>query len=144
MESAPLATGEAIFELIPQRPPIVMVDTLYRVEEASARAGLTILPTNIFVDNGLLREAGLIEHIAQSSAAFAGYDNWKNGRPPRLGYIAEIKKLKITRLPRVGEKLTTTLSILGIAGSMTLFSAEVCAGVNDVIVSGQMKIFIRE
>ena len=37
-----LITGEEILEYIPQRPPVVMVDTFYGIDERGcARSGLT-------------------------------------------------------------------------------------------------------
>ena len=38
-----LITGEEILEYIPQRPPVVMVDTFYGIDERGcARSGLTV------------------------------------------------------------------------------------------------------
>lgn len=38
-----LITGEEILEYIPQRPPVVMVDTFYGIDERGcARSGLTL------------------------------------------------------------------------------------------------------
>lgn len=60
--------------LIPQREPIIMVDRLDKVEHAYAETSLEIRPDNFFVaPDGRLEEAGIIEHIAQSALAFAGY-----------------------------------------------------------------------
>lgn len=67
-----LARGEKIFRLIPQRPPMVMVDVLYSANETGGRTGLTVSSANVFCINGFLTEPGLIEHSAQSAAAFAG------------------------------------------------------------------------
>lgn len=142
MEETPLFSGEQIYGLIPQRPPVVMVDSLYRYDGDGAVTGLTVLPDNIFVEDGLFTESGLVEHVAQSAAAFAGYGTFKEGCPPKLGYIAEVKKFRIRRLPAVGESLRTELRILGSAAGMSLLSAEVYAG--DMVASGQMKIFIKE
>ena len=42
----PILTGEGLYKLIPQRPPIVMVDTFYEADATSATTGLTILTNN--------------------------------------------------------------------------------------------------
>ena len=86
----PLFTGEDIKKLIPQRPPIMMVDTFWEATDTDARTGLTIQHDNYFVQNGKFREPGLIEHIAQSASAFAGYGYFKQGKPAPIGYIGEI------------------------------------------------------
>ena len=143
MEKQPLFKGEEIFELIPQRAPIVMVDTLYEADDVSGKTGLTISEDNIFCRDNHMQEPGLIEHIAQSAAAFAGYKTFKDRLPPKLGFIGEIKKCKINTLPKAGESLTTNLKVLGEAAGITLVSAETFVS-DTLIVSCQMKIFIQE
>lgn len=88
-------------------------------------------------------EPGIIEHVAQSAAAFAGYSQFLSGEAPKLGYIAEIKKFRIERLPLAGQRLRTKLEVLGQAGNMSLLSAVVSAE-GEEIACGQMKIFIKE
>ena len=143
MEKQPLFKGQDIFNLIPQRHPIVMVDTLYEADDESGITGLTISEDNIFCRDNKMQEPGLIEHIAQSAAAFAGYKTFKNGLPPKLGFIGEIRKCKINTLPEVGENLVTNIRVLGEAAGITLVSAETSSNGNT-IVTCQMKIFIQE
>ena len=143
MDAKPLFTGEAIYRLIPQRPPIVMIDTLIDATDGEARTALTVAADNIFCSAGQLREPGLIEHIAQSAAAFAGFSTYKQGLPPKLGYIGELKKIRINALPLVGDTLHTTLRVLGEAAGITLLDAETRVG-DTVVAVGQMKIFIKE
>ena len=73
-------TNYDIKSLIPQREPILLVDALVGVEGDMARTQLTVRRDNSFVgDDGLLAEPGLIEHIAQSASAFAGYKAMEAG-----------------------------------------------------------------
>lgn len=143
MDMAPLLSGEQIYSLIPQRPPIVMVDTLYSATDNGAETGLHIVDGNVFVSGGRLREPGIMEHVAQSAAAYAGYGTFRSGLPPKLGFIGEIRQFKISRLPNVGEVLETHLEILGEAGGITLLAACTKAG-DETIATGKMKIFIKE
>src|SRR5574344_1542745 len=142
MKTRHLFIGEELFKLIPQRMPIVMVDVFYDATDTEANTGLTVTADNLFCENNKLREPGLIEHVAQSAAAFAGYDTYRQGLVPKLGFIGEIKKFKIYRLPLTGECLHTHLAVLGEAAGVTLLAAE--TRVNDeIITSCQMKIFIK-
>ena len=134
--------GENIYELIPQRPPITMVDILWEADAEGATTGLTIKADNIFVSEGQFREPGLIEHIAQSAAAFAGYETYSNGLPPRIGYIGEIKKCRIYFFPQVGQQLKTHIRLSGQAGEVSLIEAQTeCEG--RKAVECQMKIFLK-
>lgn len=136
-------TDADLFALIPQRPPIVMVDLLQNVTESEADTGLLIKEDNIFTQNGQLQEPGLIEHIAQSAAAFAGFRGYASGEEPKLGYIGELKRLFLYARPDVGARLSTHLRVLGEAAGITLLAAETRVG-DDVVATGQMKIFLKE
>lgn len=135
--------GEEIYQLIPQRPPIVMVDVVYAADESSAETGLTIQEDNIFVRNGRFREPGLIEHIAQSAAAFAGYGTFARGEEPKLGYIGEIKDCNLFLLPKAGDELRTTIRLVTEVGGIRLIAAETKVN-GEAVASCQMKIFLKE
>lgn len=143
MDTKPLLVGEELYKLIPQRNPIVMVDTFFCADETSAETGLHVLSDNLFCKEGLLRESGMIEHVAQSAAAFSGYAPFQKGESPKLGFIGEVKKFRIVRLPEVGEFLRTSLRVLGEAAGVTLISAETKSE-EEILATCQMKIFIKE
>ena len=132
---------EDIKALIPQRPPIVMVDTLYDYSENSAVTWLTICSDNIFVVDGKFTEPGIIEHVAQSLSTKAGYEAIINSRPIVLGFIGEVKQFTINFLPKVGDKLVTTTSFISQVGKIWLYSAQVNVNKNIVAI-GKMKIFL--
>ena len=143
MDTKPLLEGEGLYKLIPQRNPIVMVDTFFSATETDAETGFHVQSGNLFCEGGLLREPGMIEHVAQSAAAFAGYAPYTRGEAPKLGFIGEVKKFKIVRLPKVGEFLHTSLRVLGEAAGVTLIAAETKVA-EEVLATCQMKIFIKE
>ena len=143
MEQEPLLVGEELYKLIPQRNPIVMVDTFFCADEESAETGFHVKLGNLFCEGGFLREPGMIEHVAQSAASFAGYVPFTKGESPMLGFIGEVKKFKIIRLPKVGEFLHTRLHVLGEAAGVTLIWAETRSG-EEILATCQMKIFIKE
>ena len=129
-----------ILELLPQRPPFVMVDYLTDYSETQSSCCLEIRPDNIFLENGSLAPAGIIEHIAQTCAARLGYYNCyilKTG--VRLGFIGEVKDLSILRLPREGELIETTITVVQEIFDVTLVSAEVRVG-TEVIATTRLKI----
>ncbi|MBQ0030701.1 MAG: hydroxymyristoyl-ACP dehydratase [Bacteroidales bacterium] len=138
--------GEAIKELIPQREPVMMIDTFYGATATEGKSGLTVTSSNVFCENGKLREMGIIEHIAQTSAAFNGVKNKQaNGEDsaPKLGYIGEIKKCQITRLPKVGERMETQVVVTAEALNVTLMEATTNIGA-ETIATCQIKLFEEE
>ena len=129
-----------ILELLPQRPPFVMVDHLTDFSETQSTCCLTVRADNVFFEKGCLAAAGLIEHIAQTCAARLGYYNkyvLKTG--VRLGFIGEVKNLNILRLPREGELIETTITVMQEIFDVTLVSAEVRVG-TEVIATTGLKI----
>lgn len=133
-----------IKDLLPQRAPILMVDELLDVNGEEARASLTVRPGNFFLnEDGQLEASGLIEHIAQSASAFAGYKAKLAGAAePPIGYIGEVKNFMCNRNPLVGEELLTTIRMEAEAGDVKLLSAETRTG-KGIVAETQMKIFIQ-
>lgn len=143
MSKEAIICGEDIFNLIPQRPPIVMIDSFFGIEENRSFSGLTITADNIFCEAGKLQETGLIEHIAQSAAARIGFIYTQKGEEVPLGFIGSVDKLKVYSLPDVGMKLFTEITIVQEVFDITLISAQVKAG-EELIAECRMKIFIKK
>lgn len=143
MKKDALFQGNQLHALIPQRAPIIMIDTFFEGSDTHAVTGLAISPDNLFVSDGKLTEPGLIEHIAQSASAMAGYTAYRKQQQAPVGYIGEIKKFRIIRCPDTGEILQTTIQVLSEVMNVSLISAETKSG-GEVVASCQMKIFIKE
>lgn len=133
----------AMERLIPQRDPIRMVDRLVEVDGGTATVALSVRPDNYFMeDDGAMAEPGLIEHIAQSALALAGFRALASGAPaPPVGYIGEVRKFRCYRRPRVGEELRTSVVWGDTVGDIALVSGESRVGDERVAEVG-MKISI--
>jgi predicted hotdog family 3-hydroxylacyl-ACP dehydratase len=142
MAANALFEGEQIHRLIPQRAPVVMLDAFFEGDDTAAVTGLTVTSGCLFCEDGQLAEPGLIEHVAQSASALAGYKAYRKQQPAPVGYLGEVKKCRIFRLPSTGESLRTSVRILSEVLGVSLLSAETKAG-EELIVSCQMKIFIN-
>ncbi len=144
-----------ITQLIPQRDPILMVDELLSADGEQATTCLTVSHSCFFLgEDGTMDESGLIEHIAQSASAFAGYKAMQAGASePPVGYIGEVKKFRCHHRPKVSDCLLTTVHMGVEVNGVTLLSAQTHAvadkneGVkeSDILVAEtRMKIFIRK
>ena len=143
MATSILFENEQIHSLIPQRKPIIMVDTFFEGSETHAITGLTIQADNLFCRKGVFTEPGLIEHMAQSASAMAGYTANLQQKQAPIGYIGEIKKFRVLRCPDIGETLQTTIHVLSEVLNISLVSADTNVG-DELVASCQMKIFIQE
>ena len=106
-----------ILDYIPQRPPFVMVGKIVEVLGEKTVTALTIREDNLFVENGEFFEGGIIENIAQTIAAGAGYRLRENGGEPKMGVIASIRKLQVKERPKAGQTIKTTVELLTDFGS---------------------------
>ena len=136
---------EDIQKLIPQRNPIIQVDELTRVEGDSAETRLLVKADNYFIDEDqLFAEPGLIEHIAQSASAFAGYQALQQvATTPPVGYIGEVKRFHCYRRPAIGEQLHTTIIMGAEVAGVTMLTGETRVG-EEVVADTQMKIFVEQ
>jgi predicted hotdog family 3-hydroxylacyl-ACP dehydratase len=100
-----------IEDLIPQRPPMVMIDTLVHADEKSAGGKLIIKESNIFCHGGFLQESGMVEFIAQTAAAQSGYLQLKAGKTISLGFIGSVKNLIVKSLPAVNSEIGSEIII---------------------------------
>ena len=134
-----------IKQLIPQRSPIIMVDELLCVNGDEAQCQLTVRPDNFFIDEDtLMAEPGLIEHIAQSASAFAGYRAIQNGATePPVGYIGEVKNFHLYSRPKIGDVLVTTITMGPEVEGITIIRGETKKD-GEVVADTQMKIFVKD
>ena len=132
---------ENILNLIPQKPPFVMVDKLLYSEENITRTSFIVVLENIFFENGKFLEAGLIENIAQTAAAGAGYFSRLNNKPVSVGYIGAVKNLEIFALPKMNDELITEVTIEDKVFNVTIISGKVWCK-EKLIAQCEMKIFI--
>ena len=141
--SFPITSAEILLKCIPQRSPIVMVDTLHAFNDNEVSAGLSIDTTGLFIKNNALQEPGLIEHMAQTVALHTGFGFYVKKQQAPMGYIGSIANLKINRLPIAGEKIHTTATILQEFAGITLVDI-ICQINNETIATAQMKTVIAK
>jgi len=136
-----MSTTESILSLIPQKAPFVMVDELIYSDEKITRTKFLVLKDNILVEEGKLREPGLLENIAQTAAARAGYMALMEQKPVRVGYIGAIKNILINNLPNINDELITEITIENQIFDVSLISGKILSN-GLILAQCEMKIFI--
>lgn len=113
------------------------------VTETATTTGFTITADNIFVKNGVFKEPGLVENIAQTAAAGAGYVSYTQNKPVLVGYIGAVNNLQVFALPATGDELITEITTENQIFDVTLISGKItCNG--QLIAQCNMKIFINQ
>lgn len=128
--------------IIPQQPPFVMIDSLVYFDPVITKTEFRIKPDCLFVEDGVLLEAGLLENIAQTCAARLGYINTVLLKGPvRLGFIGAMKSLYVNSLPKIDSILETKIEVVNEVFNITLVNATtLCNG--EVLVTCEMKISV--
>ncbi|UMQ41032.1 hypothetical protein MKS83_16700 [Chryseobacterium sp. Y16C] len=137
----PTSDQNFVESLIPQRFPFVMVNSITEYSENHLVSGFEIKEENIFVQDGIFQASGLVEHQAQSVALHTGYKYYLLGKEAPTGYIGAIKTFEAIQLPKLGDKLTSEVSIINEMMGVTL--VDIVTKINDeVIAKSQMKTVV--
>ena len=145
--------GDDIKQLIPQRHPFMMVEEFEagkhrdkgdEKDENSATTSLTVGNANYFLlPDREMAETGIIEHLAQSCSALAGYKALQSGATvPPVGMIAEVKHFTCHRRPKLEEQIESSVSFGFSFGNMTLAQGVSYIG-NELVAEIELKIFMQ-
>ena len=130
-----------ILDLIPQRPPMVLIDQLISVTEKSAVGRLFIRESNVFCENGFLQEGGLMEFIAQTAAAYEGYRQLSLQEQVKPGFIGGIKNLSVHFLPEINTEIQSEIIVDSELLGYTLITGKIFQK-NTVIAECEMRILV--
>ena len=134
----------AIGGILPQREPFLLVDRLVRYDDREAETSFTVPAEHLLVEDGHLTASGILENMAQSSAARIGYQcKYILHVPVRIGFIGAIRKFRVHRLPASGETLTTTIILREDVFGITLTDAVVRVG-EEIIAEASLKTALGE
>ena len=134
----------AIGEILPQREPFLFVDRLLHYDDIETRTAFTVREGHLLVEDGHLSASGILENMAQTSAARIGYLNkYVLHVPVRIGFIGAIRKFRVHRLPAVGETLETAILLREDVFGISLTDAVVRIG-DEVIAEASLKTAIGE
>jgi len=139
-----------VLDLLPQRPPFIMIDQLIQCDLMSSKAIFTVREDNLFCKNGVMEETGLIENIAQTCAASASFkqfseynDSSISTTKVKIGVIVMIHSMEMKRRPLAGEVLDTSVTIESTFFPTTMVWSEVHIG-DETIATCRMKLLMTE
>ncbi|GAO42092.1 hypothetical protein FPE01S_01_11050 [Flavihumibacter petaseus NBRC 106054] len=131
-----------ITELIPQRPPFVMIHTLSHHDGVKTATTFRVMAGNLFLQDGVLAPTALVENIAQTAAAAAGYQAKQSGEKVKIGFIGAIKNLQVFGEAREGDLLETeTIQVQSVFNVSIVEGKVFCRG--KLLASGEIKIFLQ-
>jgi len=131
----------AVEELIPQKSPMRIIDTLVKVAERTADVTVTLSQDRLFIDEaGFLDEAAYLEMIAQAIAALDGFKHMNASKPAPEGFLLGAKKLEILGRARIGDTLNISFYKYARYGGFGIVKGTVSRD-NHVLARGEVKIW---
>jgi radical SAM protein with 4Fe4S-binding SPASM domain len=131
-------------ELIPQKPPMRLIDELVRVGERSGEVSATVSGDTPFLrGNGALDETALFEMMAQSVAALNGFKRWGRSGTSSQGYLVGARNLEILEPARAGDTLHVSLHKEARFGNFGILKGTVSRN-GAVLARGELKIWRQE
>lgn len=130
-------------ELIPQRPPFVMIDKMMSFNMTVTETQLEVRADNVFCKEGRLSAEGLMENIAQTCAARMGYINLINNEAVKIGVIGSVNNYEVFRTPKVGEVILTSIEVIEEMFQITMVKAVVKCG-DEMLAQSNMKIALMD
>lgn len=120
-----------------------MVDQLLYADETTARCSFVVKEDNPLVNKGTFQEGGLLENIAQTAAAQAGYKALAENNPVAAGFIGAVKDFEVFTLPKIGDELLTEIIVEDLVFDVSVITGKVWH--NDMLLANcEMKIFIQQ
>lgn len=138
-----LIDKDNISKVIPQRKPFIMIENLLFCSEKEAGTSLNIECDNCLAENGHFSSAGILENMAQTAAAYLGYDAYLHNLPAPIGFIAAVKNFEIKQLPKVNSQITTHIKYEEEILNIHVVQASVNQN-NEEIAHAELRIFIKD
>jgi predicted hotdog family 3-hydroxylacyl-ACP dehydratase len=145
--------GVDIQNYLPHRAPMLMVDLILDINSNFVETTFLIKEDNIFVDNNIFVEAGLIENTAQTCSAIVGKkyffeeDGTENENVNVIGFISALKNLKIHLLPKAGDTIITKANLVSkfIGDDYTLCTMSCESLLEDkILLECEINLFIQK
>jgi len=128
-------------QLIPHRPPMLLVDDVLQWGPERIEARRTVREGDPFVENGELSDPALIECLAQTIAAGdAQHAREKGGRVVK-GFLTGLTNLKFHARAKVGETIELEADCQRRMEGMGLFRAVARVG-QRVLAEGTFKLYV--
>jgi predicted hotdog family 3-hydroxylacyl-ACP dehydratase len=133
-----------IVDVVPHRPPMLLLDEVVAWDGASAECRLLLRDDSPFVHAGRVASTLAIEYMAQCIAVFVGMEAYQRGLPIPLGYLVGAREIS---LPPDGFRVGDVLSVQAapIWGGETLGSFECKVDrVGEVVARGALNVYRGE
>ncbi len=138
---------------LPHQALMLMVDKFIDIDNQQVETIFEINENNIFVQNNIFTEAGLIENAAQTCSSIVAQSYFKDENNQEIkdvvviGFISTIKSIRIHNLPKVRDVLTTKAVLISkfITDDYSLCTLNCQTFNKDILLlEGEINLFLQE
>lgn len=129
-------------QLVPHRPPMLLIDQLVEFKEGHGVTEACIPRDSLMVDeDGYIEPSVMIELIAQGYAAVRGFEDLLDKKSVAKGFLVGISHFEIMKRIQAGKKLRITAQTPTYLGDFALADSEVfCEG--QCVALGTIKLWM--
>ncbi|MBN2644652.1 MAG: hypothetical protein JXR59_04165 [Desulfuromonadaceae bacterium] len=129
-------------ELLPHRPPMLLIDELLECQPTSGRVTARFDANSLFADRGgQIEPVVMVELLAQAWAAVKGWQDRSQGLPVRQGYLVGGRSVTVYQAPRIGESLSIVVELAGEIDGFAVIDGQIVCGKNT-LAEGSLKLWI--
>ena len=132
-----------LVNILPHRPPMVMIDSLVRCDTQSAVALKTFDRDDYGVSGDHVLEPALIECLAQTVAAMYGSLARASGLSPRMGMLVGVSDFRLYEPARLGLVLELVTEVTKRLGPFCMVTGTITQG-ETLVARGNLKFYVED
>ena len=141
-----------ISKFLPHRPPFLMVDKVLSISDDHVSTSFKIKSDNVFVENNLFNEVGLVECAAQTCSSIVGKtyfedDDLEGSGTKLIGFISTIKKVNLYACAKVDTTIKIAANLISRVDADDYTICTLSCKITDdkkELLSCELNLFIKE
>lgn len=129
-----------VSELLPHKPPMVLLDRVLSYDDSTLVAEVEIRPDSVLCDDDGVPAWVGIEYMAQAVAAHAGFKARLDGEPPQIGYLLGTRSYKSSvHYYPIGATLTVHIQALFVEMALGAFACRI--DMPDAVATATINVY---
>ena len=130
-------------QIIPHRPPILMLRSLHQIDGTGAVAKQLFQAGDYAVEGERVTESALIECLAQAVAAIPGFAAKHQGRSPAPGMLVGVEDFEVFAPAMAGHELDILVKITRSLGPFSLAEGSISQD-GEPVARGCLKLYVED
>ena len=130
-------------QIIPHRPPILMLRSLHQIDGTGAVAKQLFQAGDYAVEGERVVESALIECLAQAVAAISGFAAMNQGRRPAQGMLVGVEDFEVFAPAKTGHELEIMVKITRSLGPFSLAEGSISQD-GATVARGCLKLYVED